>query len=607
MEISKIIIENFRSIRKQEICLKNKKMFILLGINEAGKSNILKAISLKEESTIFKSYQKDCNKKEKNKEDIKITYALEANWDSYLNEFSKTATIPKKLIDNLKVNKLEKIVFINPKNEKSSGFFLNLKNNIKGIENFVIHEEQIKAKEENNTLKDTAGNITNTLDKEKLEKFIEKRFYSLFEKNIPKVIFWESKSSYLINQEVNLREFKENLEKSVVLKNCFLIAGYEKEDIKSEIEEALTNTSSKSSLASTLSGKVTEFVNKAWKNHDIEFAIYIDGDSLKFYVSDKCDENKTRYVPEDRSDGFKQFISILLNLSIASQEKELKNTIILLDEPEMHLHPSGQKFLLDELRKISKKNKVFFATHSIFMVDKENLDNNYSVEKIEEETKIEQILQDNPLKEEVLYEALGTSILEHINPNVILFEGKTDRDIFELYKKKFSDLEDLKIPNITSISADGAKQIIKYTKFFNTKTAIIKGFVVFDSDNEGREQKKRILKQDNYNEENVFEINNLISEDKSKKKDHALEDLFEKKIIEDAIENSLDRKFSIEEQNPFEKQIKDIYKKKEINNKKTKEEFKKKFLKKVNEMKEKDLKKQKYYGFFKNLIEKINS
>jgi len=65
MKITKITIENFRSIKEpvsfdiQKIGLKN--CYILLGINESGKSNILYAISLLNKE-IDVNYGIDCNK-----------------------------------------------------------------------------------------------------------------------------------------------------------------------------------------------------------------------------------------------------------------------------------------------------------------------------------------------------------------------------------------------------------------------------------------------------------------------------------------------------------------------------------------------------------------
>ena len=73
-----------------------------------------------------------------------------------------------------------------------------------------------------------------------------------------------------------------------------------------------------------------------------------------------------------------------------------KNNIILIDEPEIHLHPSGVEYLRDELMEIAKENCLIIASHSIFIVDKKNLGRHVKVTKDKGETKIEDISEDAP-------------------------------------------------------------------------------------------------------------------------------------------------------------------------------------------------------------------
>jgi predicted ATP-dependent endonuclease of OLD family len=112
----------------------------------------------------------------------------------------------------------------------------------------------------------------------------------------------------------------------------------------------------------------------------------------------------------------------LLNISAENSTNSLANKIIILDEPEVHLHPSGIKYLRDELFNISKNNIVFISTHSVYMIDKKNLSRHYKVSKEKSLTEIMQIPEDNPYMDEVIYEALGTSIYEIIEPNMLVFE-----------------------------------------------------------------------------------------------------------------------------------------------------------------------------------------
>ena len=99
------------------------------------------------------------------------------------------------------------------------------------------------------------------------------------------------------------------------------------------------------------------------------------------------EDKNVLYKPKttsQRSDGFKQFVSFLLTISIENNNDELYKTVLLIDEPEVHLHPPAQISLLNELIKITsndRNNLLFFATHSNYLIDKTNLDRYFKVFK----------------------------------------------------------------------------------------------------------------------------------------------------------------------------------------------------------------------------------
>ena len=43
--------------------------------------------------------------------------------------------------------------------------------------------------------------------------------------------------------------------------------------------------------------------------------------------------------------------------------------VLLLDEPGLHLHPGGQKDLLQRLDAYARKNTLIYTTHLPFLVD----------------------------------------------------------------------------------------------------------------------------------------------------------------------------------------------------------------------------------------------
>lgn len=88
------------------------------------------------------------------------------------------------------------------------------------------------------------------------------------------------------------------------------------------------------------------------------------------------------FVSIDRlGSGYYILFSFLLFKYILTQEEEKNNRIILLvDEPEMHLHPQFQKKLLDALKEISKKTEVFISTHSPYFIDPDIIEGIYRLE-----------------------------------------------------------------------------------------------------------------------------------------------------------------------------------------------------------------------------------
>lgn len=599
MKIKSLSIKNYRSIQDVNFDVKkiaNKSCHILLGINESGKSNILKAFYLKDSAQDGLNYHNNCEiNAELEGEAISVSYELSdfGAWDKIF--ISKN--IPKDLSNVIKLEKVERRLSINKENEKQDYFHIWIKDNKKEFSKYVVFNNEIQLKNDTNLEKNENSEVANLLNKESLEEYLEGNLFETFEHNTPKIIFWKSsEDKYLINNSIDLKQFKDDQNISIPLRNCFNIAGINK--ISQRIDSIVESPAKKSQLQDKLANKVTEHINKVWKEHKINIRFEIDNMQLTFLVEEKSDTDY-KFEANKRSDGFKQFISILLNLSMENETDALKNKVILLDEPETHLHPSGQKYLRDELLKIAENNLVIYATHSIYMVDTKNLDRQMSVKKEGTLTQITQIDKNNPYGEEVLYSALGTSVLEHIEPNILIVEGKTDRDILELYFKKFRT--DLEPPKLSIISADGVKNVIKYVKFFNNK--FLKGFVLLDSDKDGLEAKKSILKEAECTVKNTFEINNLFNT----KIEATLEDLFNESHLKDAVNESFDFDISFDKNKPVMEQLKEKFQElRKPFKEPEKKEIRQSFMKNINKLSKDDLKKEKFYKLAQELIIKIN-
>ncbi len=221
----------------------------------------------------------------------------------------------------------------------------------------------------------------------------------------------------MINNEVNLETFSATPgDVSIPLMNCFALAGID--DIQAEINKIRTNPAEISNLQEKLSDKVTAHIKKVWIGHQIKIKFQINNMMLSFLVED----DKVKYnskTTDQRSDGFKQFISFLLTISADSANNQLSNSLLLLDEPETHLHPQAQECLKDELIKITKNkenNIIFFATHSNYMIDKDHIDRCYRVYKQgNKKTEIEKIEGGTSSYSEVNYEVFDIASSDYHN------------------------------------------------------------------------------------------------------------------------------------------------------------------------------------------------
>jgi len=232
--------------------------------------------------------------------------------------------------------------------------------------------------------RDSDANAENT--------FLEEKLTSIILNAVHRSVLWTTDAKFLISHPIPLEEFSAAPEQtSIPLKNCFSLAGI------TDIQESISNIRGDSTeiehLQEILGESVTAHIKTVLPDHPITITFRITDGAFHFHVKDTGTISKAKTAGQ-RSDGFKLFVSFLLTISAQDTNKELSNTILLLDEPETHLHPLAQEHLLSELIKITKNDRnniAFFATHSNYMIDKNDLSRNYRIIKSHDKTKIEQL------------------------------------------------------------------------------------------------------------------------------------------------------------------------------------------------------------------------
>jgi AAA15 family ATPase/GTPase len=417
MKLENITIKNYRSISELSFSINelndNSTTFGLIGVNEAGKSSILKALALKDNFTTRGIKQNDFHS---NKLPVEVDYQYE-------------------LLEAEKEELLKKATEVIPEFDANSELFKTVHLNYRY--DFSALNQDISL---------SFPNLTKSkgvkIEKATIEAVIVKLLPTILEIS-HKTIFWTAKEQYLISGAINLANFASNPDSvSIPLRNCFLLSGI---DNIPEAIALISESTEREQLRELLGEKVTTHIRGVWPKHPIKITFDISDGNIHFHVNDENAKVKAK-TAEQRSDGFRQFISFLLTLSAESRNAELQNTIILLDEPETHLHPKAQEDLLKELILLTKdtsKNIVFFATHSNYMVDKSTLERYYKIEKPEHITKLSKFDNKTSTYASINFDAFNILSTDYHNELYGKAQAKSDID----NGTEFDKYLQTKIPN----------------------------------------------------------------------------------------------------------------------------------------------------------------
>ena len=611
MKLTKISIHNFRSIKDGEIEITDNCL-ILVGKNEAGKTNTLRAIAGGLDKKAYSISPTDKRKKLTNetigKDDYYIKYTFELTKNEVDTLFKSFADDVYQNVFEIDGDCLSVVDFANryfksgvysydviKQNGAAKYFTVSNKDNIKVIKKLY----QVKT-----AFTDTLGdshsvgqviesnlgyeNYTKELNVEDYINMLYPILIAYIKDNIPSVYYWAYSKDYLLPNSVSINTFKANPSCCVPLKNIFELADFY--DIEEAFVDALTEDGDYINLLSRVSEIATQnFANKWADLQGIKFDLSPDGPDIRIKIKEQCSYNM-----EDRSDGFKKFVSILLMLSTQVECGEIENSIILIDEPDNSLYPTGAKYLRDELINIAEKNYVIYSTHSPFMIDKHNIGRHIMVKKEKDITTFQRADSSKYADDEVLLNAIGTSSFEHLKENNILFEGWSDCRFFNTaLKSRSTTYKDIiqYFKDFGSAYSHGAPDIKNLTPLLMLAN---KNVIIFtDSDNGSNEAKKSYKKSNGYKYENWFTFENLGGE-----KDETIEDYIgNEDLLQEALEHigQTEIDFSTRGNKKIMKVIERL-------NKEDKDKFKMFLIKKLTY---KDIKEEYYSVILKTLRDKI--
>ena len=429
MKLVTIEIENYRSVEKAVFTVREIEgsfTFTLIGINESGKSNLLRGVFLTapNQSVRYPEDYFDPNN------EIKIALTYEIDDEDLLKIKSRLAKkeIHEQILSEIQISRVRLETSFPPE--------VNPPQNYKEIIDFYQSRYSIYT-----TFEGVPSFKLDTSNSEEIDldwnEYFSKHQPALFSDYSHYSILWKADDRHLITNSINLANFFASPEAiSVPLKNCFDLAQIL--DIPTVISKLKGNPSEVHNLQERLSDAVTNHIRTIWPEHKIRIKFQISDSYINFLIEDNDVLYATKTV-DQRSEGFRQFISFLLTISAENASSTLNRTILLLDEPETHLHPKAQEALMLELIKLTSSingNIVIYATHSNYLIDKSNLGRCRRVTKVGTTTTLEEIEDRFTSYSEVNYEIFQIESNDYHNELYGFIEAEAPEKLNALVKNK---------------------------------------------------------------------------------------------------------------------------------------------------------------------------
>lgn len=234
------------------------------------------------------------------------------------------------------------------------------------------------------------------------------------------------------------------------------------------------------------------------RSQDIKFEISFSPEEM-FRVETKIynRDRETTGSVQTLSEGLKSIYALSMLEAYIDEDSTIP-CIIMIEDPEIYLHPQLQKAASEILYRLSKKNQVIFSTHSPSMmfnfssrqIKQVVLDEEYYT-IIKEDTDIDKILDD-----------LGYTANDLLNVSfVFIVEGKQDANRLPLLLQKYySEIfdEDGKVQRVSIIQTNSCTNIQTYAQLKYINKLYLKDQFLMIRDSDGKNPKHLVKQLCNY-------------------------------------------------------------------------------------------------------------
>lgn len=516
MKIKSINIKNYKSFLNSGDIDIEDNIFALIGQNNTGKSTVLDAIQC-----FFPDYKKNIDDREYHKntsDSIEISIKFSEVSDEYI-EMKLFPDLRKK--HNEKIIKLkDNVDDINKEKEKFKDAYQKKIEDLKikyHIDNNEFFAKLIRPK---NGSKKYCLDDNTIISEADLKKILPNL------KVIPAIRDPKTESTAGTNSYLKdlIQMLDDSMQTDIIVKDS--VISY------NDINYIIANESN--NRCKDLSEKITSMYSKTIGSDRYTIKIKSDVNISKGTNYSTTLTDKDTMISSDILNcgtGYQSMIILAMLETFVTLSQKNSNYILIIEEPEVYLHPTLQRKMIETLLNISEFNQVLFSTHSPITISK--LSQNQIRMVIKEggqafvrDISIDTVVEELGIRPDIIFEKNGA----------IFVEGPDDKVCIEalLYKlnpdfKKYIDV----------IIAGNCCNL----KFYANAQVILRGKTDFpflicrDADSKGKEKQKEIFKKEilNINKERLIEYEDRINESIVIIGEYSLESLFLDEIYFDSI------------------------------------------------------------------------
>lgn len=240
---------------------------------------------------------------------------------------------------------------------------------------------------------------------------------------------------------------------------------------------------------------LTSNVAGRWGQNDYQVQFRADG-QVFFTEIEETNKNIGMIPLEEQSKGFQWFFSFDLHF-MHDSEGTFEGCVLLLDEPGLHLHPGGQKDLLERLDAYARKNTLIYTTHLPFLVDLREPKRIKVIQQTELGAIVSDDLGGTQTDERLtLQAALGMSANQSylVSEKNLLVEGVHDYWIITELSNIFEREGRVSLPeDVLITAAGGAPEIVPTATFMIGQDLSV--VALFDSDSAGKVAEDKLRKK----------------------------------------------------------------------------------------------------------------